>query len=70
MFPVAPEEVIPAVEPIPSVAPEVSVKAPAPETILVPQLSVPPLLTANVLPDATEILAPRVTDLLLLIVTF
>ena len=52
MLPVAPDEVIPTVEPMPSVPPEARAKVPAPETTLVPVFSVPPLLTVIVLPDA------------------
>src|SRR5437867_3595945 len=41
MLPVEPEEVMPTPDPIPSVPAALRMKLPAPETTLVPQLSVP-----------------------------
>jgi hypothetical protein len=45
MFPVGPEAVMPAGEPIDNVAVEASEKPPAPPTIWVPQCNAPPALT-------------------------
>src|SRR2546421_708128 len=61
MLPVAPLEVIPAVEPMLSVPPEDTANVPLPEITLVPQLSVAALLTLKVFAEATETFAPRVT---------
>ena len=48
MLPVAPDEVIPAVEPIPRVPPDERVNAPEPVILSAPQLRVPPVLTVIV----------------------
>ena len=48
MLPLAPDEAMPAVEPIASVAPELRVNVPAPLITLVPQSRVTPLLTVAV----------------------
>ena len=52
MLPVAPDVVMPAVEPIPSVPPGLSANVPAPVMTLVPQLRVPPTVKVRVV--ATE----------------
>src|SRR6266516_219342 len=52
MLPVAPVLVIPALEPIIGPAPEASVNVPPPVRVLVPMLSVAPLLTVKLMgPD-------------------
>lgn len=68
ILPVAPDEVMPAVEPILKVAPLASVKVPAPLTAVpVPQSNVPftvmvaPLLTVTVEPPAIANVAPLLT---------